>query len=401
MASTDTQTHRSTVSASRKSGPLYKWLADEIRQQIREQKLGPGSPLEPEIELAARYQVSRGTVRQTMATLVNEGLIDRQAGRGSFIRATPPRLSDDPSPTDHPWVGLNQKVSRIRALVDCSFQPAPSHFILTESIDGLSRAVKQLNGACQLTFEYHHVEHAQDPGAHEFMNQDGCEGMIILPTGQGCIDFINQMGNPAKPTAVLYRRITNPHVHRFSIDNSHGAYQGTDYLLRMGHHRIGLLILTWPDSWPSTLERMEGYRRAMCEVGCEDANLVTSAFSSKSPGEVRAACKRLFEQDNPPTALLVNNRANLKPALQALDELNLRVPEDVSVLAFDESQLAQQHDPQISVIHMPLADHAANALEHLHHAIVTQQPPSDERLGYPEIRLRQSCRPLTPLDHLK
>lgn len=388
------------IDTTRRTGPLHKWLADEIRMRVHRQKLQPGTPLETEVELAQRYEVSRGTVRQAMATLVHEGLIDRQAGRGSFIRATTHQADEEPKPTDHPWVGKSPQVSRIRVLVDCDIQPTPGHFILNESIEGLSNAVAQMNGSCKLTYEYHRVQYAQDPVARVFMNQQDCEGMIVLPTGQECINFLNQMGKPPKPTATLYRRITNPHVHRFSVDNFTGAYQATDYLLRMGHRQIGLLILTWPASWPSTLERLEGYRMAMRQAGCEDPALVTIANNTTNPGEVRAACRKLFARDDHPTAFLVNNMGNLSPSLDALHELNLRIPEDVSVLAFDESDAALAHHPQISVVHMPLIQNAMHAMEHLHKAILNPEEPGPEHLAYPEVRLRQSCRPLIPLDQL-
>jgi DNA-binding LacI/PurR family transcriptional regulator/DNA-binding transcriptional regulator YhcF (GntR family) len=388
------------TNAIKRKGPLHKWLADQIRNKVAHQHLQPGTPLEPEVEMAQRYQVSRGTVRQAMATLVHEGLIDRQAGRGSFIRATPTLVNEDPKHMDHHWAGIKPKVSRIRVLVDCDVQPTPGHFILADSIEGLSNATAEMNGSCKLTYEYHRVKSAQDAVAKAFMNQDDCEGMILLPTGQECINFLNQMGKPAKPTAVLYRRITNPHVHRFAIDNFTGAYQATDYLLRMGHRRIALLILTWPDSWPSTLERLEGYRQAMRHAGCEDPDLVATANSPSNPSEVREACRKLFDCEDHPTAFLVNNMANLAPSLDALHDLNLQIPEDVSVLAFDESKEALAHDPQISVVHMPLVRNAMQAMKHLLLDITNHKLPGSEHLTCPEIRLRQSCRPLISLAKL-
>ena len=385
---------------TKRAAPLHKWLASEIRNRVHIGDLLPGQPLETEAELSDRYDVSRGTVRQALATLVNEGMIDRQAGRGSFIRLQIPKSASYQEPIEHHFAGITPKISRIRVLVDCSIQPPAGNFVLTDSIEGLSRAAQQSNGSCKLSFEYHRIEHADDPVAKAFMEQDDCDGMIVIPTTQHGIDFLDKVGKPPKPTTVLYRRINNPHMHRFAIDNDFGAYQATDYLLRQGHRRIALLILTWPDSWPSTLERLNGYRRAMREAGCEDPALVASANNSHNPAEIKAACKQLFSNENRPTAFLVNNFANLAPSLEALDQMQLRVPEDVSLIAFDESKAALNHDPQISVIHLPLVQNAMRAMEHLHHAILNKQRPGPERLQYPEIRLRQSCKPLNALDQL-
>ncbi|HCD33631.1 MAG TPA: hypothetical protein DER01_14575 [Phycisphaerales bacterium] len=405
MATMNTQHNTAILTPSdtaRGKGPLHKWLASEIRNHVKTYNLEPGTPLEPEVEIAQRYQVSRGTVRQAMATLVNEGLIDRIAGRGSFIRPRIPSSADTtPNSTDHPWAGISPKTNRIRVLADCNGQPDPGHFILTQSIEGLNLAAQQMNGSCKLTFEYHSVTHVNDSVAHEFMQQDDCEGMIILPVSQDCIAFINEMGKPAKPTAVLYRHVTNPYVHRFVINNSMGAYQATDYLLRMGHRRIGLLILTWPSAWPSTLERLEGYRKAMQEAGCEDKSLVATANNAKNPTEIKTAIRQLLSQGNRPTALLVNNFSNLQYALETLEELELKIGDDVSLIGIDESDLAQNHDPQISVVHMPLVSNAMRAMEQLHQAIINQDQPGHERLTCPELRLRQSCHPMFPLENLK
>lgn len=404
MATVNTQHNTAILTPSdttSRKGPLHKWLASEIRNHVKTYNLEPGTPLEPEVEIAERYQVSRGTVRQAMATLVHEGLIDRKAGRGSFIRG---RNDQQPasrsSPTDHAWGGITPKTYRIRVLVDCTSQPDPGHIILNESLEGLGRVAHQMSGSCKLTYEYHRVTHVNDPVAHQFMQQDDCDGMIILPVSQECIAFINEMGKPAKPTAVLYRRVTNPHIHRFAIDNSMGAYQATDYLLRMGHRRIGLLILTWPAAWPSTLERLEGYRKAMQEAGCEDQSLVAIANNAKNYSEIKAACRQLFSQLDRPTAFLVNNFDNLQPALETLKDMNLKIGEDVSLISIDESELAQNHDPQISVVHMPLVSNAMRAMEYMHQAIINQDQPGPERLTFPELRLRQSCHALVRLEDL-
>lgn len=384
-------------SANRK-GPLHKWLANEIRNHVRRHNLEPGTPLEPEVEIAERYQVSRGTVRQAMATLVHEGLIDRKAGRGSFIRTRVDQPNAIPGFSDGTWSGIAPKTYRIGVLADCDGQPDAGHIILNESIEGLNRAARQMNGSCKLTFEYHRVTHVNDRAAHQFMEQDDCDGMIILPVSQDCIAFINEMGKPRKPTAVLYRRVTNPYVHRFAIDNAMGTYQATDYLLRLGHRRIGLLILTWPSSWPSTIERLDGYRLAMQQAGCDDKSLVAIANNAKNPIEIKAACRQLMAQDNRPTALIVNNFSNLPPALDALKELDLKVGEDVSLIGIDESELALNHTPQISVVHMPLVFNARRAMELLHQSIINNEQPGPERLTTPELRLRQSCQPLVSLD---
>jgi GntR family transcriptional regulator len=70
--------------------PLYVQLANLLRRQIEEGALGPGQPVPTEAELCERHAISRATVRQALGLLVDEGLILRQRGRGSYVAPVRP-----------------------------------------------------------------------------------------------------------------------------------------------------------------------------------------------------------------------------------------------------------------------------------------------------------------------
>src|SRR3954470_7277621 len=81
----------------RSDRPVYKQLADILRESIWTGQLGPGAQLPSEQELRDAHDVARGTIRQAITLLKSEGLIEVQHGRGSFVRARPPvrRLAHD------------------------------------------------------------------------------------------------------------------------------------------------------------------------------------------------------------------------------------------------------------------------------------------------------------------
>ncbi len=73
--------------------PKYRYLADEIRRLIRAGEWPPGSQIPTELELARRFRVSRGTVRQALQLLTQEGLLSREQGRGTFVRTSEPGVA--------------------------------------------------------------------------------------------------------------------------------------------------------------------------------------------------------------------------------------------------------------------------------------------------------------------
>ncbi|MEU3600613.1 GntR family transcriptional regulator, partial [Streptomyces sp. NPDC006798] len=80
----------------KRPGPLYQQVADAIRQGIEEGEYPPGSPLPSEAQLIEEYQVSRPTVRNAVAALRSEGLIEVRHGKGSFVKGvTAPHLAID------------------------------------------------------------------------------------------------------------------------------------------------------------------------------------------------------------------------------------------------------------------------------------------------------------------
>ncbi len=81
----------------------YAQLMNHFRARILDGSLPAGARLPTELELAAEHQISRGTVRQAMSALVNEGLLERVRGRGTFVRPQQPIVSPAPRAAEPPW----------------------------------------------------------------------------------------------------------------------------------------------------------------------------------------------------------------------------------------------------------------------------------------------------------
>ena len=138
-----------------------------------------------------------------------------------------------------------------------------------------------------------------------------------------------------------------------SAANTSGADQAMQHLLSLGHRRIGLL--SGPPGWVATEERRRGYNAALAAAGImPDPTLVVSAGPEIAPGEGEAG--RLLDLPEPPTAILCFNDNVAIGAIQAARARGLRVPEDFSIVGFDDVEGATIVTPKLTTIRQPLAE---------------------------------------------
>ena len=144
----------------------------------------------------------------------------------------------------------------------------------------------------------------------------------------------------------------SPAVSRVSIDNFEAARQAVARLLELGHTRVALMGAN--NRFISTRCRRDGYRAALQAWGLplrEEYEVLASADYSFSSG-VEAA-RRLLNRPEPPTALFCVSDVLALGALQAARELGIRVPEELSVVGFDDVEYAVMFQPHLTTIRQP------------------------------------------------
>lgn len=137
-----------------------------------------------------------------------------------------------------------------------------------------------------------------------------------------------------------------------------GARDATDYLLGLGHRRIAMI--TGPIDQGCHQDRLDGYRAALQRAGLPyDEALVRYGDSLIGGGHVNGL--DLLRSANPPTAIISGSDEQAYGVYQAARELQLRIPEDLSVVGFDDVELCQWVSPQLTTVHQPLTDMAREA----------------------------------------
>jgi LacI family transcriptional regulator len=142
-------------------------------------------------------------------------------------------------------------------------------------------------------------------------------------------------------------------VAAVSAANASGARAAVQHLLSLGHRRIA--ALTGISEWLASIERLNGYHSAHAAAGVlADPALVVEADYTIEGGEVAAA--KLLDLPEPPTAIFAFNDNMAVAVLRETRKRGLRVPEDVSVVGFDDSEPAKIVSPALTTVRQPLAE---------------------------------------------
>jgi LacI family transcriptional regulator len=142
--------------------------------------------------------------------------------------------------------------------------------------------------------------------------------------------------------------------------NASGAEQAMQYLLELGHRRIA--AITGPPGWVATEERRQAYRGALAAAGVAfDPALELEADFDFEPGAQAAAV--LLELDRPPTAIFAFNDMIAIGAMGAARSRGIRIPDELSIVGFDDSAYATVVHPALTTVRQPLAEMGGTAVD--------------------------------------
>jgi LacI family transcriptional regulator len=173
------------------------------------------------------------------------------------------------------------------------------------------------------------------------------------------------------------------------VDNRQGGYDATKHLLDHGHRAVATIV--GPADWPSSAARLAGYRAALGEAGVPyDASLVERA-ADWGLESGRAAAARLCESGASFTALFAHSDLIALGAIRQLRLSGRSIPQDVSVVGYDDLPVAAYVDPPLTTVHQPMEEVGALAASLLLDQLVGEGiAVEEERLLPAELISRQS-----------
>ncbi len=299
----------------------YLTVTKTLRNEIKTGVFASGDKLPGEHELAGRFDVSYITMRKAISCLVEEELLVRVHGKGTFVAAQPNVVSAIGAPMALllPAVLLRQDPHYFPEVLD-GFQSemdAQSRRVTIHNYDAVLNSSVLNQGCCVacLLFE------TPDIAMIEGLRDGGCKVLAIN----------NYSGRRSIPS--------------IRIDDAQGVENAVKYLAELGHERIGYV-----DGPPDNIDaglRLKGFRNAVRRLQIKSAPISGCGFNAASGYD---AAMSLLSAHNRPTALVCASDLSALGAIKAAGDVGLSVPRGLSVVGFGDFPIAGFFSPGLTTI---------------------------------------------------
>jgi len=232
-------------------------------------------------------------------------------------------------------------------------------------------------------------DHAREQQILTMMRMQRVEGLIIIPTRSDAEHGARIIDQIHVPTILLDSFIEGLPYDVVKLDNIAAGRIATEHLIGLGHRRIAVTV--GRDNIVTGEHRLEGYRQAFAAHGLpiEQDLLLDGRFDQSVAHD--SVFARMNEHD-PPTAIFALSNMMMLGTLNALHELGLSVPGDVSVISIDDFDFANIMNPPPTVVAAPVLEMAQTAIAALLGEIASKHPPGGTQTVFkPRLITRKSC----------
>ena len=209
----------------------------------------------------------------------------------------------------------------------------------------------------------------------EFLLNKLVDGFIYMPLGNHA-EFVSQIIANDLPLILIDRPLAGVACDTVLVDNLNASYHAVEQLIVLGHRRIG--IIGGPESIYTAQDRLKGYRRVHEDfaIAIEEDLVLAGDYSVESGYRLMG---EFLRRPVPPTAVYVTNYEMTLGAVMALNESQIRIPDEISVIGFDNLQLAKVVKPTLSIVVQPIQSIAETA------ATLLLRRLKADRAGFPAI----------------
>jgi len=255
--------------------------------------------------------------------------------------------------------------NKMAQALKCSHTKLIGHMILFSKnllYEQISAAVDKAalsNGYHVMTLVTHRSQGEEAKQIDELIGQR-VEGIIITSNDTIDKELIKKLVDYKIPVVMIERAFDIPCVDRILVDDLEGSYEAVIQLLKNGHRKVG--FIGKHSEHEVEINRYNGYCKAVKDYGIQ---LFPQFIQLKPDYSILSgyeATKELMEQRNPPTAIFMTSDTFACGAMQCLYEKNIRVPDEVSVIGYDNT-LSAMLAPAINSVGLPYREIGEGALK--------------------------------------
>jgi GntR family transcriptional regulator, arabinose operon transcriptional repressor len=362
----------------------YSMVKEQITQWITSGKVKPGEKIYSENELVKMFGVSRHTIRQAVGDLVHEGWLYREQGAGTFCSQPPSQDSPQIHPSQSKKIGKN--IGVITTYI--------SDYIFPSIIRGIESVLTAEGYTLTLACTNNDVE--LEKQCLQTMLRRNIDGLIVEPTRSSNYNpnihyylELEQNNIPYLMINQYYSQLQPPHI---VMNDELGGFIATEHLIKLGHERI---IGLFKADDAQGVNRMQGFIRAFREHGLPFfPEMVISYTTEEMDTVLLENVKQFFVSTEFPTAIVCYNDQLALQAVNILRDLGKNVPEDVSIVGYDDSFLAQASDIKLTTITHPKMKMGIDAANWIVSAVEKTGDTANSIVYEPELVVRNSTTSL-------
>jgi GntR family transcriptional regulator of arabinose operon len=367
---------------SAKPVPKYIQLKQEIMRWLHASRILPNERMPTEHEIAEQFQMSRQTVRQALGELEQEGWLNRVQGSGTYVAEFAPK----PKP--------EREIQTIGVLTTYI-----SDYIFPSIVRG-AESVFRARGYRMLLSSTDN-DKARERESLQMLLNHPLAGIIIEPTrsaeGNPNLDFYLSLEYRNIPFLMINERYMGMDCPCIKLDDEAGGFKAVDHLAELGHRRIAGFFKM--DDLQG-VHRMKGFIRAHHErqMPLLPDSVIHYMTEEKYTKPYEAALLLLQKEQERPTAFVCYNDELAVQLLAAIRESGLFVPDDISVVGYDDSTLATSMEIKLTTLAHPKLDLGIQAAETIIDMIEHKSKQTAEHMKertkilVPELIIRESTR---------
>lgn len=377
---------RAKADNSEQTKPLYRRITDALRERIATGVWAEGDALPSRRALAQELGTTHITIDKAIGQLVKEGLLSATVGSGTYVKGPGRAETAEALPRS-----ARRRIGVVLG-THTFFNNDTSRAKQTPYFSEVLRGIQDAFFGKDVDVNYIGMARGD---YDSLLAQDFGGLVIVAPT---LVDFadIKLLSTKCKLVAIGLSSDVMPGDDKLpavDTDNYRGGYDAVRHLLDLGHTHIGLINLSLHQA--NMYDRYRGYIAALAEAGAciapEHLLIYPNYGNTSHAMMIERWLTKLHEEGKLPTAIFSCDQAMTESVMDALGKLSIAIPQQMSLVGYDDTVRFEYNTPSITVVRQPLYETGRRAAERLLESLAPDAPSPEGTDHLPcELIIRQS-----------